>query len=425
MTAALPKALSIESFQPPPTEAPIKTARKDGGRAARDKADSLIDEALATIRDHFGMPVAYLSRFEGDKTVFRNVSAPGLEDMIKPGDAQKLADVYCPHIVSGALPHLIPDTRHEKLCQDMPITHNLPIGSHVSLPIYNEDDSIYGMFCCLAPVPKPSLNPRDLAVMASFANLANRQVLIQEELTRKSDATRARIERVLSSSDFYAVYQPLVRLRDRRVIGYEALSRFTAPEKMTPDIWFLDAADVGLGIDLELATLKAALDGLTALPQGTYLSINASPDLISDPQFIELLKKHPVKRLLLEISELSDAQDNAAFHRGVQEIKRLGLRIAIDDVGAGYSGLQRIALLQPDMLKIDRALAQEIDLNITHRAIVSALVHFAQETGTQVLVEGVERPEEAAALRVLGVNFAQGWHFGKPGPINDFTKQVS
>lgn len=421
MPTALPQPLPIETLHAQGLSTERKSPRGEGDRAAHGRADDLIDEALTTIREHLGMPVAYLSRFEGERTVFRNVSAPGLDEMIKPGDTRALADVYCPHIVAGALPHLIADTRQEKLCQELPITHDIPIGSHVSLPIHNADGSVYGMFCCLAPVPKPTLNKRDLSVMASFANLVNRQVLIQEEMSRKSDVTRARIARVLTNSDFYAVYQPLVRLRDRRVIGYEALSRFTAPEELTPDIWFLDASDVGLGIELELATLAAALEGLTALPAGTYLSVNASPDLISDEKFGALLRKHPVKRLLLEISELSEAHDTAAFHRGIAEVKRLGLRIAIDDVGAGYSGLQRIALLQPDMLKVDRALAETIDLNITHRAIVSALVHFAQETDTQVLVEGVERQEEAEALRALGVNYAQGWHFGRPGPLSSFT----
>jgi hypothetical protein len=109
-------------------------------------SDELIARALAAIRAHLGMDVSYVSQFDGDRTIFRVVDAPGLEHVIKPGDSRPLDDVYCRHILEGRLPQLMPDTAAEPVAAAMPITQAIPIGKHISAPIRMPDGSIYGMF---------------------------------------------------------------------------------------------------------------------------------------------------------------------------------------------------------------------------------------------------------------------------------------
>lgn len=153
---------------------------------------SSIQRALSSVRRHLGMEVAYVSRFENGLSVFREVDAPGLEALIKPGDSRPLEDVYCPHILAGRLPELIPDTAAEPICQAMPITRLVPIGAHVSIPIRLADGTPYGMFCCLSPSPNATLNPRDLQVMRVFADIAAHE--IEREVAEAEGRARQQAE---------------------------------------------------------------------------------------------------------------------------------------------------------------------------------------------------------------------------------------
>lgn len=376
--------------------------------------DALIDQALEAIRLHFGMPVAYLSRFAGDQVEYRNVSAPGLEDLIKPGDMWDIQDVYCPRVASGEFPSLIPDTNDVPACQSLAVTRDVPIRSHISLPVFLENGQVYGMFCCLSPEPNTSLNERDLAVMTNFAGLVARQVRMEETSRATLEKDIPFVRDIIENRRITPVYQPLVRMSDRKIIGVEALSRFSSDD---PEQIFEKAAELELGRDLELAALALQLPEIAELPDDVYLSVNASAELICDDRFLSVLPAPSYHRLVVEVTEHSLEDDARLLQKQLNELHALGVRIAIDDVGAGYSGLQRIAQLEPDILKIDRSMITGIQDSLPQRAIVAALVHFSAETNASVLVEGVETQEEAKALMELGVDLAQGWLFGRPDTL--------
>lgn len=377
----------------------------------------LIDEALATVREHFGMPVAYLSRFDGDTLIFRNVSAPGLDHLIKPNDQMMLKETYCPRILSGELPNLIPDTSREPICQELPITSAVPIGSHISLPVRLEDGTPYGMFCCLSPEPNHTLNDRDLAIMSSFVGLVARQV--QQELKTAEAARRDRqgIEAVLRDSAFAPAFQPLISLPERRVVGVEALVRFAPLWAADTEAVFRQASHVGLGLELELAAMVASIECHARLDRNWYLSLNASPELICDPRFDAALTGTPPGRLVIEVTEHNRAHDLSRLKSRIEALQFAGIRVAIDDVGTGYSDFQLITHLSPDMLKIDRSIVSALDSDPTKRAAVAALCYFAAETGPVVLAEGVETEAEAKVLNRLGVPLAQGYLFGRPASV--------
>lgn len=381
------------------------------------RPEEIIAAALATVREHLGMDIAYLSEFVDGRSVFRAVDAPGLEHLLTVDDSRDLNDVYCQHILDGRLPELIADTSAEPLCMEMPITFAAPIGSHVSVPIRRPDGSPYGMFCCLSPQANPTLTPRDLSVMRAFADLAAEQVngaLIERDTHA---AKVAAIRAVMETRALRIAYQPIVDLSTGMVQGFEALSRFDIEPYRTPDLWFADAASVGMGVDLELAAIEFALMSLTDLPEHVYLSLNAGPDTVASGRLGEVLEGEPLNRLILEITEHDQIDVERPFLDELLIWRGLGMNIAIDDAGAGYSGLQQIIRIAPDILKLDRSLVAGIHADPVRRSLASAMVHFAAETGAKIVAEGIETVEESDTLKSLGVHSGQGWYFGRPGDL--------
>ena len=205
-------------------------------------SDELIARALAAIRAHLGMDVSYVSQFDGDRTIFRVVDAPGLEHVIKPGDSRPLDDVYCRHILEGGLPQLMPDTAAEPVAAAMPITQAIPIGKHISVPIRMPDGSIYGMFCCLGFGADRSLRDRDLQMLKAFADLAAFEIARDLATAKVAEEKEYRIRKVIDDKEISTLYQPIWRLENPRPLGFECLSRFSAAPNHSPQGWFAEAA---------------------------------------------------------------------------------------------------------------------------------------------------------------------------------------
>ncbi|MEM7616645.1 MAG: EAL domain-containing protein, partial [Pseudomonadota bacterium] len=341
--------------------------------------------------------------------VFRRVSAPGLEDMISVGDTTPLDQVYCPLILSGDLPELIPDTAHEPLTQDIPLTHTLPIRAHVTVPIHRRDGTPYGMFCCLSRSPRPSLNARDLEVMRAFAKLSSDTINETLAHQAETEGIRDRILETIEKTQFNIAYQPIMDSANRRPKGFEALCRFTAEPYRTPDKWFAEAESVGIQADLEISAIVSALEGLKVLPPETYISVNASPATILTGRMAEVLREQPAERIVLELTEHAAVACYDTLLKELDILRFMGVRIAIDDAGAGYSGLQHIVLLRPDLIKLDISLTTKVDQDVVRRSLAAALVEFARKTGACIVAEGVETEAEFDALQDLGVDLMQGY----------------
>ncbi|OQW63124.1 MAG: diguanylate phosphodiesterase [Proteobacteria bacterium HN_bin10] len=373
--------------------------------------DAVVNRALKAIRAHLAMDVAYVSQFVGDNMVLRKVDAPGQEALAKAGDVHSLNDTYCRDILAGRLPELMADTALEPVAAAKPITQALPIGRHMSVPIRLEDGSVYGMFCCLGFTPDPSLRERDLQMMRAFADLAGYEISREVEAEKLQNETRSRVITAMSEDVFDIVYQPIVDAKEGRLIGFESLSRFRTG---SPDVWFADAAGVGLGVELELAAIGKALGALALLPNSVYLAVNASPDTILSGQLNEILAGLPLDRIVLEVTEHSTVSDYDALSAALNAWRAQGVRLAVDDAGAGYSSLRHILALQPDLIKLDMSLTRNICLDPARKALAAALIGFARETGSHIIAEGVETEAELVTLRQLGVEKLQGYFLGRP-----------
>jgi PAS domain S-box-containing protein len=225
---------------------------------------------------------------------------------------------------------------------------------------------------------------------------------------------RAQIRRVIDEEQFHPVFQPVVDLATSEVVGYEALTRFDDVRR--PDLRFVEAATVGLGIELELACGRAALREARKIPSERWLSLNFSPAAVVDGQVAEL-KSESLREFGIEITEHAQIDDYTALLRAIGQIE--GCQLLVDDAGAGYASLCHILELHPNFIKLDISLVRDLDSDPARQALVSGMRHFATETKTILLAEGVESQGEADALKKLGVDLAQGYLFGKPGPLPD------
>jgi EAL domain-containing protein (putative c-di-GMP-specific phosphodiesterase class I)/PAS domain-containing protein len=229
---------------------------------------------------------------------------------------------------------------------------------------------------------------------------------------------RRRVQGVLDAGGPAIAVQPIVDLRSRAVIGGEALARFPYQPTQGPDQWFKDAAAVGLGTELELAAVRQALAVLRTLPAPQYLSINVSPATAISPTLLDMLAHADVSpdRVLLELTEHSTVTDYPALLAALVHIRALGVRLAIDDAGAGFASLSHILHLRPDVVKLDIGLVRNIHNDPARRALAAGLLIFANEIGASLVAEGIETEQEFMTLRQVGVTHGQGFYLGRPVP---------
>jgi hypothetical protein len=284
--------------------------------------------------------------FVGDQIVFRELT-PG-RAMISPA-IRSLDEVYCRHILRpAARGH--PDTSSEPVAIAMPITRAVPIGKHMSVPIRMQDGSVYGMFCCLGFKPDRSLHERDMQMMRVFAELAAFEIGREIEIAKLGKEKEDRIRTVIEKNQIAMVYQPIWDLNEQRPVGFECLARFTGGPSRSPDKWFMEAAEIGLGTPWSWPP-SGSRNLRSAFPDHVYLSANASPRP-SSGEFANTLVGMPAERIVPESPSTRMSTTTKACR---------ALRAAAQPWRAACgstmpaSGFQPANILQlrPDVIKLD------------------------------------------------------------------------
>jgi EAL domain-containing protein (putative c-di-GMP-specific phosphodiesterase class I)/DNA-binding NarL/FixJ family response regulator len=228
---------------------------------------------------------------------------------------------------------------------------------------------------------------------------------------------RERIERILGERGYTMVYQPIVDLETSEVVGIEALARFLAFPHRAPDAWIAEADAVGLLAEVELALARAALDDLDRIPPNAYLAVNVSPETAASDALRELIDEAWADRIVLEMTEHLPVEDYDATRVALKRLREQGVRIAVDDAGAGFASLRHVVRLSPDFIKLDVTLTKQIDIDPVRQALAVSLSSFAEQVGAVVIAEGVESVTDLDALRQAGVRYAQGFLLGEPRPL--------
>jgi EAL domain-containing protein (putative c-di-GMP-specific phosphodiesterase class I) len=228
------------------------------------------------------------------------------------------------------------------------------------------------------------------------------------------DARHARVKRALQNEAFELAFQPVVDLESGRVVGHEALARFSELPYRPPNEWFDDAKEAGLALELDLLVVRRALSSLAILPADTYVAINVSPDTAQNEKLWAMCSSSMSNRIVLELTEHATVADYGVLVEATNRLKRCGVRIAIDDAGAGFASLRHILRLQPALIKLDRSLIHGIEAVPDYQSMVAALLMFASGTGAEIVAEGIETEAELRALVSLGVRLGQGYFLGTP-----------
>ena len=220
---------------------------------------------------------------------------------------------------------------------------------------------------------------------------------------------------VLREGAIGLAFQPIKHLRSRSVLGLEALARFAPTPYRSPDIWFAAADAVGLRPRLELRAIREAVAYVGRLPPGTFLSVNAAPETLLTDTFQEAIPDDAASRLVVEITEHAVVDEYTQLEQALARLREMGIRLAIDDTGAGFSSLTHIIRLVPEFIKLDVFVTRDIDKDPVKRALVAAMVGFAGEIGADLIAEGVETEAELNAMEELGLRYGQGYYLGTPG----------
>ena len=258
------------------------------------------------------------------------------------------------------------------------------------------------------------------AALAAQSRAEEREIT-QDLLSQLTYETRGPVDtalvpivaEVLETRAFHTVLQPVYSLRDGRLMGAEALTRFDRVPARTPDRWFAAADSLGLGTDLELAAIAAALEAGASLPSRVGLSVNASPSTLADPRLIDLLRSRRHTAVTVEITEHAVVEDYPLLRDVVDQLRDLGVRIAVDDAGAGVASLHHIVQLAPDAIKLDSSLTQDMSGSSLRRSLATAMIEFAYRTNALLIVEGIETESDLAAWRALGAHGVQGNYTGR------------
>lgn len=229
------------------------------------------------------------------------------------------------------------------------------------------------------------------------------------------------LREIIENKHFTTLFQPIFSLSNGAVVGYEALTR--GPEESVlynPEKLFESARNENLLWEMELYTRSSAIEKFLSLQSDKILFLNVDPDIIKDEKFVKGSTKHLFENMIkqsnivFEITEKTAIKDYIEFKKIIENYKTQGYKIAIDDVGAGHSGLTTISEVRPNYIKIDMFLIRDIDKDNFKKSIVRALVELANNSNLKLIAEGIETLDELKTVIELGIPMAQGFLLGKP-----------
>lgn len=375
-----------------------------------DRSRAGIHRAVELAHRHLELDVAYIAELAEGRQIYRAVAGDAASFKIALDDGPPVEATYCQRLVNGEIPNVIQDTSAEAAVAELPMTEEARIGAYIGIPLRLFDDSLYGTFCCLNHDPDPTLDGRELRFMSMLSEL------IVDELNedRRVALLRADIKHLIETESVDVAYQPIIDLRTERCLGLEALARF--PRRFPkPEKTFAASADVGLGLELEQLMVQRAWGGLDRLGEGQFLALNLTPmSLLELARRANRRPEVPLDQLVVEVTEHAAVESYRALRGELEPLRERGLRLAVDDAGAGYASLRHVLELRPDFIKLDHSLCYGIADDHARRVAVRGLVLLARDIGASAIAEGVELESDLTTIRKLGIDAAQGYLLGEP-----------
>ncbi|MDH5234713.1 MAG: EAL domain-containing response regulator [Gemmatimonadota bacterium] len=277
----------------------------------------------------------------------------------------------------------------------------------------------------MKPVPTAQLvgTVTRAALLFDLARV-KREALAMQGLWNLPMGERTQLDAAFSRAldSLYMVYQPIVSMTTRRTVGYEALVRTHEAQMQEPGVLFDTASLLARESELSRRIYTSVAERAREIRPELLLFVNVHPPDLLDPSLYgdgSPLAEH-AGRVVLEMTERASLDRLGDLGPAVTDLRRLGYRVAVDDLGTGYAGLSSFTHFGPDFVKLDRSLVTGIDRNPTKARVVHAMYSLCADLGMAVISEGVETPAEREALRPLGADFLQGYLFARP--TEDFVE---
>ncbi|AQT81012.1 diguanylate phosphodiesterase [Mycolicibacterium litorale] len=368
------------------------------------------------VRARLGQDVAWFSAVRDGAQVFEiidgNAEALGLDYDAR----QTLTAACCRQVIEGQLPKLVQCPAVSSEADAGCRAHTVALGAYVAVPILDHDGRVQGTLSAASRQPRPRLSDIDLRLTRQVADLIGTLLGCPDSIHPASADERAVIREMVARGDFEVVFQSVHHVTSGAVDKIEALARFACPP-FRPDAVIAQATQIGLGVELELAILRRALAMLPQLPDDLALAVNISPSAVLVAPWPELLADVDPARIVLELTEHDAVEDYDALDEALHVCRQRGVRIAVDDVGAGFSTFSHVLELSPDFVKLDQSITRHIDVDDARRRLAHAITEFAEQLGATVIAEGVETQGELDAAAAVGITAAQGYYLSRPRPV--------
>ena len=287
-------------------------------------------------------------------------------------------------------------------------------------------------------MPKDGRDPLQLVRRANLALQRARVdgvggwTVFESEMGKVADYRQwveSELTTAIDRGDFVLYYQPQLSLKGERIVGYEALIRWQHPERgiIPPNEFIPVAEETGMILQIGKWALHQGCHDARMLPEDTYVAINLSPVQFSDRNLIATVRQAleesglPSSRLELEITETAMTMDRIEARKVMSKLADMGVKIAIDAFGTGYSNLSYLMDFTFHKLKIDRSFVCRLQEDGTTGAVISTIVGLSRALGAETLAEGVETADQATMLRAAGCDSVQGFHYGRPAPLATFV----
>lgn len=356
------------------------------------------------------LDVAYVVELSDDGPVYRAAAGDtGAFHVALDCDSPAHA-ALCRELLAGRLPNVVADAAADPRLEQLGLAHRTPVGAFIAVPLRYSDGAAFGVLCGLGHLARPDLEDSDTRLVSMLGEA----IVDDLDAHRSRERMRVDIQQLIDNEDLRTAYQPIIDVRSERCVGIEALARFPAPFSK-PEWAFAASHDVGLGLELERLAIREAWKMLPRLGPEQYLAINVAPQAL-----VELARRAnprqelPLEKLVVEVTEHAVVDCYRPLLKGLTPLRERGLRIAVDDAGAGYASLRHVLELRPDFIKVDRSLIHGIARDHAQEVAVAAFLSLAADLNARVVAEGVERAEDLEVAIGLGVYAAQGYLLGKP-----------
>jgi EAL domain-containing protein (putative c-di-GMP-specific phosphodiesterase class I) len=353
--------------------------------------DALLGRALRALRAYLSVDVALITQTVDGKSVVRFTDCASDDPRLRVGATDPFDHAGC----SGGRG-----------------------GNHLCVPIEIDGEVVYGSLICAGPRSEAVLHARDVSMIRVFAELAAEHIEADLHAVENHRSQVAKIEQVIAGDGVSFLYQPVYDVARGHAVGFEALARFAGTPPRSPDLWFADAARVGLDGELSSRLIETAMQSFSRLPESVYIGFNVSPNIVVNGELERAFAGAPLERIVLEINEHLSIRQYDEMAKVLSPMRAQGLRISVDDAGGGVESFRHILQLKPDIIKMHMSLVRNIHTDAARNALATALIQFGREQRCEMVAEGIETAAELSTLKAMGVTRMQGYLLGRPASLD-------